>query len=151
MTLPPRHRVRNSSSDGLRPSPLPLGHGGSPQFWIFTIEREETICFLETWRQEWGSNPRSPTFQAGSFNHCTRAPARVKQETNDYFTQCTRPQTNAVHSCASAAGGQSTINDKIMTSPSIRNWRRLFLPVTPTVRDTESHKRRRGAHKRTWR
>ena len=24
---------------------------------------------------EWVSNPRSPTFQADSFNHCTRAPA----------------------------------------------------------------------------
>ena len=35
----------------------------------------ETFCFFETWRPEWGSNPGSPTFQAGSFNHCTRAPA----------------------------------------------------------------------------
>ena len=36
---------------------------------------EETFCFSETWRPEWGSNPQSPTFQADSFNHCTRAPA----------------------------------------------------------------------------
>ena len=26
-----RHRIRNSSYGGLRPSTLPLGHGGSPQ------------------------------------------------------------------------------------------------------------------------
>ena len=30
MTLPSRQRIRNSSSGGLRPSTLPLGHGGSP-------------------------------------------------------------------------------------------------------------------------
>ena len=30
MTLSSRHRIRNSSPGGLRPSTLPLGHGGSP-------------------------------------------------------------------------------------------------------------------------
>ena len=38
ITLPFRHRIRNSSPDGLRPSSLLLGHGGSPQYWIFTSE-----------------------------------------------------------------------------------------------------------------
>ena len=32
MTLSSRHRIRNSSPGGLRPSTLPLGHGGSPQY-----------------------------------------------------------------------------------------------------------------------
>ena len=32
MTLSFRHRSRNSSPGGLRPSTLPLGHGGSPQY-----------------------------------------------------------------------------------------------------------------------
>ena len=32
------------------------------------VSGEETFCFFETRRPEWGSNPRSPTFQAGSFN-----------------------------------------------------------------------------------
>ena len=32
---------------------------------------------FETWRPEWGSNRWSPTFQTGSFNHCTRAPAQL--------------------------------------------------------------------------
>ena len=31
MTLPSRHRIRNSNPGGLRPSMLPLGHGGSPR------------------------------------------------------------------------------------------------------------------------
>ena len=30
MTLSSRHRIRNSSPGSLRPSTLPLGHGGSP-------------------------------------------------------------------------------------------------------------------------
>ena len=30
MTLSSRHRIRNSSPGGLRPSTLPLGNGGSP-------------------------------------------------------------------------------------------------------------------------
>ena len=33
MTLSYRHRIRNSSPGGLRPSTLPLGHGGSPQYY----------------------------------------------------------------------------------------------------------------------
>ena len=32
MTLPSRHRIRNSSPNGLRASTLPLGHGGSLQY-----------------------------------------------------------------------------------------------------------------------
>ena len=30
ITLPSKHRIRNSNPGGLRPSTLPLGHGGSP-------------------------------------------------------------------------------------------------------------------------
>ena len=47
-TLPSRHRIRNSSPGGLRPSTLPLGHGGSSQYWIFTSERGRNICFFLT-------------------------------------------------------------------------------------------------------
>ena len=32
MTLPSRHRILNLSPDGLRPSTIPLGRGGSPQY-----------------------------------------------------------------------------------------------------------------------
>ena len=36
---------------------------------------KKLFCFFETWRPEGGGglSPRSPTFQAGRFNHCTRA------------------------------------------------------------------------------
>ena len=35
MTLPSRHHIQNLSPGGLMPSTLPLGHGGSPQYWFF--------------------------------------------------------------------------------------------------------------------
>ena len=43
MTLSSRHRNRNSSPGGLRPSTLPLGHGGSPQYWLSHVDGEETF------------------------------------------------------------------------------------------------------------
>ena len=49
------------------------------------VSEEETFCFFETWRPAWGSSPRSPTFQAGSFNHCTRAlPLFITKPTHQY-------------------------------------------------------------------
>ena len=44
------------------------------------VSGEETLCSFETLRPEWGSSPRSPTFQAGNLNHCTRAPVLCKIE-----------------------------------------------------------------------
>ena len=35
----------------------------------------KTFCFFDTLRPEWGSKPRSATFQTDSFNHCNRDPA----------------------------------------------------------------------------
>ena len=61
MTLPSRHRIWNSIPDGLRPSTLPLGHDGSPQYWIFNSERERNICYFETWMPEQSLNPLYPT------------------------------------------------------------------------------------------
>ena len=43
MTLSSRHRIQNSSHGGLRPSTLPLGHGGSPQYWLSHVNGEETF------------------------------------------------------------------------------------------------------------
>ena len=63
MTLLARHRMWNSS--------LTSPHNKASS----RVNGEETYCFFETWRQEWDSNPRSLTFQAGGFDHCTRAPA----------------------------------------------------------------------------
>ena len=43
MTLPSRHRIRNSQPGGLRPSTLPLGHGSFSQYWILRVEVEKTF------------------------------------------------------------------------------------------------------------
>ena len=50
MTLPSRHRIRNSNPGVLMPCPLLLIHVGSPQYWIFTDEQGSNILFLcKTW------------------------------------------------------------------------------------------------------
>ena len=50
MTLSSRHRIRKSSPGGLRSSTLPLGHGGSPQYWLSHVDGEETFLFLSNRR-----------------------------------------------------------------------------------------------------
>ena len=41
--------------------------------------------FFKTWKPESGSNPRLPTFQAGSFNHCTTAHAEPQPQNTLYI------------------------------------------------------------------
>ena len=71
MTLPSRHRIRNSSPGGPWPRTLPLGHSGSLQYGIFLCELRRNMFFFETWMPERGSNPRSLIFQAVSIPHYT--------------------------------------------------------------------------------
>ena len=73
---PPDTGFVNSSPSGLRPSTLPLGLDAAHNIESLPVSGEETFWFFETWMPKWGSSPRSPTFQAGIFNHCTSAPAR---------------------------------------------------------------------------
>ena len=56
MTLPSRHRIRNSNPSGMRPSTLPLGHRGSPQYRVLRVDGEETF-FVSFKRQDWETNP----------------------------------------------------------------------------------------------
>ena len=56
MTLSSRHRIRNSSPGGLRPSTLPPGHSGSPQYWVLHVDGEETFLFLSN-RRDREPNP----------------------------------------------------------------------------------------------
>ena len=50
MTLPSRHMIQNSNPGDLRLRTPPLGHRGSPQYWVWRVDGEETFLFL--------SNPR---------------------------------------------------------------------------------------------
>ena len=58
MTLPSRRRIQNSRRGGLRPKMLPLGHRGSPQYWIFTSERGRNILFLWNLKARVGGRTR---------------------------------------------------------------------------------------------
>ena len=51
-----QHRIRNSNPEGLRPSTLLLGHGGSPQYWVLRVDGEETSLFLSN-RQDRETSP----------------------------------------------------------------------------------------------
>ena len=75
MTLSSRHRIRNSSPGGLRPSTLPLGHGGSPQYWLSHVDGEDTFCFFQT--AETGNRTLNSGAKGSSANHYPRAPALV--------------------------------------------------------------------------
>ena len=63
MTLSSRHRIRNSSPGGLRPSTLPLGHERSPQYWLSHVDGEETFfVFFKPPRP--GTEPRTLAWKA---------------------------------------------------------------------------------------
>ena len=63
MTLSSRHRIRNSNPGGLRPSTLPLGHGGSPQYWLSHVDGEETF-FVSLKPPRPGTEPRTLAWKA---------------------------------------------------------------------------------------
>ena len=70
-----RHKIRNSSPGGLRPSTLPLGHRGSPQYLIFTSERRRNIVFPWNLNARAGFEPASSDFPSRQLKNCTRAPS----------------------------------------------------------------------------
>ena len=54
---PSRHRIRNSSPGVLRKNTLPLGHGGSTQYSIFTNEWRRNILLLLNLNARAGDEP----------------------------------------------------------------------------------------------
>ena len=78
MKLSSRHRMRNSSPGGLRPSTLPLGHGGSPQYWLSHVDGEETffVSFkpprpgTEARTLAWKAAVLTTTLGPPPFRHC---------------------------------------------------------------------------------
>ena len=73
MTLSSRHRFRNSNPGGLRPSTLPLGHGGSPQYWLSHVDGGKTFCLFQT--AETGNRTPNSGVKGRGANHYPRAPA----------------------------------------------------------------------------
>ena len=74
MTLSSRHRIRNSSPGGLRPSTLPLGHVGSHNTEFYTWMGEKHFCFFQT--AETGNRTPNSSVKGSGANHYPRAPAR---------------------------------------------------------------------------
>ena len=74
MTLSSRHRIRNSGPGDLRPSTLPHGHEGSPQYSVLHVDGEKHFCFFQTAETE-NRTPNSSVKGSGA-NHYPRAPAR---------------------------------------------------------------------------
>ena len=75
LTLPSTHMIRNFKPGGLRPSTLPLGHGGSPLYWILTNEQGRNILFLWNLKARVGFELAISDFPSRQLNLCTRAPA----------------------------------------------------------------------------
>ena len=73
MTLSSRHRIRNSSPGGLRPNTLPLGHGGSPQYWLSHVNGEDT--FFVSFTAGSGNQTPNSGVKGSGVNHYPRAPA----------------------------------------------------------------------------
>ena len=73
MTLPSRHKIRNSKPGGLRPSTLPLGHGGSAQYCVLRVDGEETILFFSQ-TAETGKRAQNSSVKGSGANHYPRAP-----------------------------------------------------------------------------
>ena len=66
--------TNSSLGYGLRPSTLPLGHGGSPQYWLSHVDGEETFfCFFQA--AETGNRTPNSGVKGSGANHYPRAPA----------------------------------------------------------------------------
>ena len=82
MTLPSRHRIRNSSPGSMRQITLTLGHEASSQYWIFTSERGRNILLKARAVFE------PAIFDFPSFIHCIRAPPFNVQTAGQDMTRC---------------------------------------------------------------
>ena len=77
-----RHRIWNSSPGGLSPSTLPLGHRGSPQYWLYTWMGKKYFQTAET-----GNRTPNSRVKGSGANHYPRAPfhtlMKAPQQTQD--------------------------------------------------------------------
>ena len=66
--------ILNSNPGGLRPSTLPLGHGGSPHYWVLWVDGKKHFCFFQT--AQTGERTPSSSVKGSGANHYPRAPAQ---------------------------------------------------------------------------
>ena len=81
MTLSSRHRIRNSSPGGLRPSTLPFGHGGSPQYWLSHVDGEETALYMHNSNDKHPTRPNSNPVPLRRASKTVVSPINYRQRT----------------------------------------------------------------------
>ena len=72
MTLPSRHRIRNSNPGGRRPSTLPLGHGGPHNTEFQEWMEKKHFCIFQT--ADSGKRTPNSSVKGSGANHYPRAP-----------------------------------------------------------------------------
>ena len=107
------------------------------------VSGEETFCFFETWMPEWGLNPPSPTFQAGSLNHCARGPRPSFSHCCHKLPYITIMMVNYICYCGTHSR-HKTLNQRCRRCSSIEQ--RFGIAGRPTIclfchgcRKVESH------------
>ena len=97
MTLSSKTRIRNSSPGGLRPSTLPFGHGGSPQYWLSHVDGEETF-FVSFKPPRPGTEPRTLAWKAAVLTTTLGPPPYTMEEKGTWcFNRV--PDCHATHAC----------------------------------------------------
>ena len=91
ITLPSRYRIRNSSPGGLRPSTLPLSHGGSSAphntyEWSLRVSGKESFVSLKPECQSGGRTRDLTTFQADRFKTTASPPPLCPNYSNWEYT-----------------------------------------------------------------
>ena len=96
---------------------------------LFKWARKKHFVFFETWRPEWVSNPRSPTFQAGSFNHCIRAPAVTLRSLTLLWGRCVHGGPNL---------NEHSVKISFLPGWNVAQWERIF-PAINLARALSTH------------
>ena len=69
-------------------SSLLLGHGSTPQYYIFTSEQERNMSFVSNLNAKARLEPAISDFLSRQLYHCTRAPALASLSNTAIFSPC---------------------------------------------------------------
>ena len=134
MTLSSRHRIRNLSPGGLRPSTLPLGHWGSPQYWLSHVDGEETF-FVSFKPPRPGTEPRTLAWKAAVLTTTLGPPPWTRISL--FVFEITRPSWWPIRSCCGsklrATGFKSWSGRMLVIEVVPIQWSKLFKGMESAV------------------
>ena len=87
---PSGDRIRNANAGGLRTSSQLLGHGGSPQYWIFMSEQGRNILFIWTLNVRAGFEPAISNFSSRHLQTLHQPPVPSGGEIEVITIRCSR-------------------------------------------------------------